>query len=131
MSAERILVVDDNPTNLKLLSFILETMGHEVHCVADAAEALAAIGSFRPRLMLVDLQLPGMDGFELTRRLKADPETSEITIVAVTAYAMKGDDERAAKAGCDGYLTKPIDTRALPGIINGYLANRTEAGSYP
>jgi CheY-like chemotaxis protein len=78
--------------------------------------------SFRPRLILMDLQMPGMDGFALTHRLKSTPATAGIVIVALTAYAMKGDEERARAAGCDGYVAKPIDTRALPGIVAAHLA---------
>ena len=83
---------------------------------------MAVLADWRPRLILMDLQMPGVDGFELTRRLKADPATRDIVIVAVTAYAMKGDEERARAAGCDGYLSKPIDTRALPAQVEGWLA---------
>ena len=88
--------------------------GYDVRTAGDAEEALAVLATFRPRLILMDLQLPGMDGLELTRRLKADPATRDIVIVALTAYAMKGDEERARAAGCDGYVTKPIDTRRCP-----------------
>jgi two-component system cell cycle response regulator len=88
---------------------------------SDAEEALRMIGEHRPSLILLDLALPGMDGLTLTRKLKADPETRGITVVALTAFAMKGDEEKARKAGCDGYITKPIDTRALPTLVAGYL----------
>jgi CheY-like chemotaxis protein len=121
MANEPILVVDDNPMNMELASFLLVKRGYDVRTAASAAEALALLETFRPRLILMDLQMPGMDGFELTRKLKAAEATRDILIVAVTAYAMKGDEERAREAGCDGYLSKPIDTRALPGIIAGYL----------
>jgi len=117
MAGEAILIVDDNPANLKLARVLLAGEGYEVRTAADAEEALEALRVFRPRLILMDLQLPGMDGFELTRRLKADAETRGIAIVALTAYAMKGDEQRALAAGCDGYLSKPIDTRVLPGVI--------------
>jgi two-component system, cell cycle response regulator DivK len=93
-----------------------------VRAAARADEALEMLETFAPRLILMDLQLPGMDGLELTRRLKADPRTQHIVIVAVTAYAMKGDEERVRAAGCDGYVTKPIDTRALPQVIAACLA---------
>jgi len=116
MSA-RILIVDDNPTNLKLVSYLVKASGYEVDTAADAEAAMVAIASQRPALILMDLQLPGIDGLELTRRLKAAPSTAAIKIVAVTAYAMQGDEERALAAGCDGYVTKPIDTRALPVLI--------------
>lgn len=118
---ERILIVDDNPANLKLARVLLTSEGYEVKTAADAEEALAALKTFIPRLILMDIQLPGMDGLALTRRLKADPATAGITILAMTAYAMKGDDEKALAAGCDGYVSKPIDTRRLPGVVARYL----------
>ena len=121
MAGTPILVVDDNPTNLKLLSFILESKGYAVRTAVDADSLMEVLGSFRPRLILMDVQLPGVDGLELTRRLKADPATREIVIVAVTAYAMRGDEERARAAGCDGYIAKPIDTRNLVAQVAAYL----------
>jgi len=123
MAAEPILIVDDNPTNLKLTKVLLVKEGYEVRTVGDAEEALKVLESFKPRLILMDLQLPGMDGLELTKRLKEAPATKDIRIVALTAYAMKGDEEKARAAGCDGYITKPIDTQAFPGVIAGYLGN--------
>lgn len=114
---ERVLIVDDNPTNLKLVAYLVKANGYEVDTAADADAAVAAIAANRPRVILMDLQLPGIDGLELTRRLKADPATRDIAIIAVTAYAMKGDEEKAREAGCDAYVTKPIDTRALPETI--------------
>jgi len=118
-----ILVVDDNPGNMKLLSYVLVKQGYEIRTAADADEALTILQSFRPRLILLDLQLPGMDGLELAQRLKADPAQAGILIVAVTASAMKGDEEKAIEAGCDGYITKPIDTRTLPKLVASYLAS--------
>jgi CheY-like chemotaxis protein len=119
---EPILIVDDNPTNLKLVAFLMKSHGFEVATAEDAPSAIAAIAARRPRVILMDVQLPGIDGLELTRTLKADPATRDIIIIAVTAYAMKGDYEKAIDAGCDGYVTKPIDTRTLPGVITGYLS---------
>jgi len=121
MRANRVLVVDDNPANADLVSFILTKQGYLVRVAVDAAEALALIADFPPDLIMMDLQLPGMDGLTLTRQLKADPRTRHILIIALTAYAMKGDDERAREAGCDGYVSKPIDTRTLLGIVRQYL----------
>jgi CheY-like chemotaxis protein len=117
----KILMVDDNPGNMKLLSFILGKQGYEVRVAGDAEQALSVLKEFRPRLILMDVQLPGMDGLELTRRLKADPGYSEIMIIAVTASAMKGDEQEALAAGCDGYITKPIDTRLMPVLVARYL----------
>lgn len=121
MDSKGILIVDDNPANMKLIAFVLDSRGYQVRTASNAAEAIAALDGWRPQLILMDLQMPGVDGFELTRRLKADDATREIVIVAVTAYAMKGDEARARAAGCDGYLAKPIDTRALPGQVAGWL----------
>jgi two-component system, cell cycle response regulator DivK len=121
-TGESILIVEDNPANRKLLSFLLTTRGYDVRAAARTDEALEMLETFAPRLILMDLQLPGMDGLELTRRLKSDPRTRNIVIVAVTAYAMKGDEQRVRAAGCDGYVTKPIDTRGLPQVIAAYLA---------
>lgn len=118
-----ILIVDDNPSNTKLLAFLLQSKGYDVRTAANADEALSAIRSKHPRLILMDIQLPGMDGLTLTRQLKSDPATKDISIVAATAYAMKGDEERAIAAGCDGYITKPIDTRRLPDDIARFLGS--------
>ena len=120
-----ILIVDDNPVNLKLARVLLQSEGYDVHTAIDAEEALAVLGTLKPRLIMMDLQLPGMDGLELTRRLKADPRTKDIVILAITAYAMKGDDQKALAAGCDGYLSKPINTRTLPGIVAEHLARES------
>lgn len=119
--AKRILIVDDNPTNLKLVTYLVKASGYDVDTAADAETAITAIAAARPALILMDLQLPGIDGLELTRRLKKNPETADIKIIAVTAYAMKGDQEKALAAGCDGYVTKPIDTRSFPGLIAAQL----------
>ncbi|MEJ7601766.1 MAG: response regulator [Kofleriaceae bacterium] len=118
----RILIVDDNPTNLKLVSYLVKAQGYEVFTALDAETAVVEIREHRPRLILMDIQLPGIDGLELTRQLKADPVTRDILIVAVTAYAMKGDQDKATEAGCDAYVTKPIDTRLLPQTIANLLA---------
>src|SRR5256885_2584872 len=121
MSGEPILIVDDNATNMKLVRILLASEGYDVRTAADAEEALNVLKEFSPRLILMDIQLPGIDGLELTRRLKADPATADVLIVALTAYAMKGDEEKARAAGCDGYLVKPIDTRTLAATVRGLL----------
>lgn len=113
MPGEPILIVDDNPANLKLARVLLGSDGYDVRTASDAEEALAVLTDFRPDVILMDIQLPGMDGIELTRRLKADPKTRGIAILALTAYAMKGDEERMLAAGCDGYVSKPIDAKLL------------------
>ncbi len=120
---EPILIVDDNPTNLKLVRVLLQGEGYDVRTAVDSEDALLTLESFSPRLILMDIQLPGMDGLELTRRLKADPARKDIVILALTAYAMKGDEEKARKAGCDGYITKPIDIDTLPLIIAKHLSS--------
>ena len=121
MANEAILIVDDNPVNMKLIRILLTGEGYDARTAADAGEALEVLKEFSPRLILMDIQLPGMDGLELTRRLKADPATRGITILGLTAYAMKGDEEKILAAGCDGYVSKPIDTRTLPELILHYL----------
>ena len=121
MPDRSILIVDDNPVNLKLIRILLTGEGYDVHTAGDAEEALRVLQNLRPRIILMDIQLPGIDGLELTRRLKADPLTRDIRILGLTAYAMKGDEEKIIAAGCDGYIPKPIDTRTLPGVIESYL----------
>lgn len=121
MADETILVVDDHPTNLRLVVFLLEAEGYRVDIATTADEARAAIERRMPRLILMDVQLPGTGGLDLTRELRSREATRGVAIVAVTAYAMKGDREKAIDAGCDEYVTKPIDTRALPGLIRSVL----------
>jgi len=124
MAGESILVVEDNPLNLKLVKAVLTRSGYDVRGAADAAAALVALETFHPQLILMDLHLPGASGLELTQTLRASAATREIVIVALTAAAMKGDDARVLAAGCDGYLTKPIDIATFPGTIAGYLERR-------
>jgi CheY-like chemotaxis protein len=108
-----ILVVDDNPINLKLASEILLAGGYTVDVAVDAEHAQELLTTVVPDLVLMDIALPGMDGLALTRIIKADARLKAVPVVALTAYAMRGDDAKALDAGCDGYITKPIDTRAL------------------
>jgi len=122
MAGEPILIVDDNPINLKLARVLLTGEGYQVRTATDAEEALEVLQQFKPRLILMDIQLPGMDGLMLTRRLKADPATKDAIILGLTAYAMKGDEERVLEAGCDGYVPKPIDTRTFPSVVTRYLS---------
>lgn len=126
MANELILVVDDNAANAKLVAFLLKSLGYAVRTAANASEAIEAVALEVPKLILMDIQLPGMDGLSLTRKLKQDPETRATLIVAFTAYAMRGDDARAKEAGCDAYITKPIDTRTLPAKIRELLDKRRE-----
>src|SRR4051794_33316740 len=124
MAGEPILIVDDTPVNLKLTRILLVNEGYKVLTAASAEEALEVLRSFHPELVLADIQLPGIDGFELTRRIKKNETTRDIMVVALTAFAMKGDEQKAIDAGCDGYITKPIDTRTLGSRIREILSRR-------
>jgi two-component system, cell cycle response regulator DivK len=121
MNSHRILVVDDNPANLKLFTYLLALPGYEVRTARDAAEAIEVLTTFKPRLIIMDLQLPDIDGLTLTKRLKANPDLSGILIVAVTASAMKGDEEKAWAAGVDGYMSKPVDKREFRAMVESHL----------
>jgi len=129
MTSEPILIVDDNAQNLKLAKVILLAEGYDVRTAIDAEDALTILESFTPRLILMDLQLPRMDGLELTRQIKNDPARRGMIIIALTAYAMKGDDEKAFAAGCDGYMSKPIDTDALARMVAEHLARVVDRGA--
>ena len=118
----KILVVDDNATNLKLVSELLEFEGYEIRQAADAEEAQIILAGTLPDLICMDIALPGMDGLTLTRILKASERTRHIRVIALTAFAMIGDEQKAVDAGCDGYITKPIDTRRLPTQMAEFLA---------
>lgn len=128
MSGETLLIVDDNPVNLKLLAMLLEDAGYQTQVAGDAESALRGIKSDAPRpdLILMDIQLPGVDGLTLTRILKNNLSTREITVVAITGYAMSGDEQRAIAAGCDDFISKPISARILLAIISYHLARRRE-----
>jgi CheY-like chemotaxis protein len=123
-TAATILVVDDNPINLKLVSDLLAFEGYRVLKAADGEEAAAAVKRDPPELILLDVDLPGIDGLTLTKKLKNDPPTADIVIVALTAFAMKADRQRAIAAGCDAYVTKPINTRELPAQVAELLQRR-------
>ena len=122
--AATILVVDDNPINLKLVADLLAFEGYRVLKAEDGEQAAASVEAEPPDLILLDVDLPGIDGLTLTRRLKGDVRTGDIIIVALTAFAMKADRQRAMAAGCDAYVTKPIDTRGLPGQVAQLLQRR-------
>lgn len=119
-----ILVVEDNPLNLELARAVLERDGHEVIEARDAAECVALLPDRRPDLVLMDIQLPVKDGLQLTKELRNDPVTADLVIVAMTSYAMAGDECRALEAGCDGYLTKPIQTRTLAKDAVAFIERR-------
>jgi CheY-like chemotaxis protein len=108
-----IVVVDDNPANLKLLRMFLSKEGYDVRTATDGPEVIPLVERVHPDLILMDIHLPTLDGLEVTRRLKAGDATRDIPVLAVTAYAMKGDDQKARAAGCDEYITKPINMNEL------------------
>jgi len=121
MPNEPILVVDDNPLNLKLARLLLSMEGYQVRTAETAAAAVTVLETFHPRMILMDVQLPGIDGLELTQWLRADSSFDDVIILAVTAFAMAADEQRAKEAGCDGFVSKPLDTRSLPELVRTYL----------
>ena len=128
----RILIVEDNPANMKLATLLLGNAGHTWLCAVDAETGLTLARSEHPDLILMDIQLPGMDGFAATALLKRDPATASIPIIALTAMAMKADREKSRVAGCDAYIAKPLRYRELYAAINALLpAAGTLAGSKP
>ncbi len=116
-----ILIVEDNEANRLLASAVLEREGYRVEMAGSSQEALELLDSQAPDLILMDVQLPGMDGLSLTRRLKGDQKTAAIPIVALTALAMTGDRERTLEAGCSGYISKPINTRTFAAEVRKFL----------
>ncbi len=127
-NAIKVLVVDDHPVNLKVATYALKFSGYQIFEATNAIQALEVIQKELPDLVLMDISLPGMDGLTLTRQLKADPATKHIKIAALTAYAMKGDDKKAFEAGCDAYITKPINTRLLGEQVGIILGLRPRSG---
>ncbi len=121
MSGERILVVEDNPLNLKLVRDVLLAAGYDVVAASSGEEGLRLATESPPDLVLMDLQLPGIDGAETMRQLREGPLADDVAVVAVTAFAMPEDQAYAARAGFDGYLEKPISVRALVGDVQGFL----------
>lgn len=117
----KILIVEDNPANMKLVSLLLQKVGHAVLCAIDAEAGLASARHDRPDLILMDIQLPGMDGLAATVLLKQDPATASIPIIALTALAMKDDQEKCQAAGCDAYISKPLRYRELYSAIDSLL----------
>lgn len=117
-----VLIVEDNPLNLELARDLLEAQGFMVRAAHDAAQCRAALTARRPDLILMDIGLPGTDGLQLTRALRADPATRDLLIVALTAHAMAADARLVADAGCDGYLTKPIQTRTFAQQVTAFIA---------
>lgn len=128
---EHILVIDDDPMSVKLIRALLTGEGYTVRSAKSAEEGLTLLETFKPRLILIDIQLPGVDGFELTRQLRSNPPMDKISIVALTAYAMSGDEQKAQNAGCDGYIAKPIDIRTLPSMVRNFLKKVSSQDALP
>ena len=121
MNEKKILLVEDNEVNRRLAGFLLRSQGYQVIEATTAQVALDMIPNNRPDLIVMDIQLPGMDGLEATTKLKAEPATANIPVIAVTSYAMAGDRDKALAAGCSGYVTKPIDKTIFLAEISRHL----------
>jgi len=121
MAANRILVIEDHEENRRLLRDLLTSFGYELTEAVTGEDGLTAAEANPPDLILMDIQLPGIDGYEVTRRIKANPALRHIPVIAVTSYALSGDDVKALEAGCDAYVTKPFDPAELLDKIRGYL----------
>ena len=117
-----VLIIEDNPANMTLATFLLQSAGHSVLAARDAESGLTLARAEQPDLILMDIQLPGMDGLEATALLKGDEATRDIPVVALTALAMKGDEERIRGAGCDGYIAKPLAYKDFLATISWHLA---------
>ena len=127
MGGKRILLIEDNAINRRLAQFLLKSQGYEVWEVSSAPEAFESLKQKQPDLILMDIQLPGMDGLAATKKLKADPATRNIPILVVTSYAMKGDEAKAFEAGCSGYVTKPIDKTVFLEAVAKALKSREDS----
>ena len=121
MTPARALIVDDNAINVDLASFVLRAQDFVVESASSAEEAVVRTWSFRPDVILMDIQMPEVDGLEAIRRLRADPATRDVVIIAFTAYAMKGDEQKMRAAGCDGYISKPIDVTTFGQAVRGHI----------
>jgi two-component system, cell cycle response regulator DivK len=124
MNGKKILLVEDNPVNRRLAQFLLRSQGYEVREATTAQEAFDILNAEQPDLIVMDIQLPGMDGLEATKKIKGQPTTANIPVVAVTSYAMKGDREKALAAGCAGYVTKPIDKNTFIEEVARHLGGK-------
>jgi two-component system cell cycle response regulator DivK len=120
----KVLIVEDNPANMKLATFLLQSAGHTVLNATDAEAGLMLARGEQPQLILMDIQLPGMDGLQATVLLKRDDATRAIPVIALTALAMKGDEERIRSAGCDGYIAKPMRYQEFLSVIATQLTRR-------
>ncbi len=128
MAGERILLVEDNAQNRRLAQFLLTAQGYVVDEAITGPEAIELARARLPQLILMDLRLPGLDGYAVTKALKGDERTRQIPVIALTAFAMEGDREKALQAGCDGYITKPIDTRHFPAAVRRFLQAKSGEG---
>jgi two-component system cell cycle response regulator DivK len=118
----RVLIIEDNAANMRLATFLLESEGHVVLAAADAEAGLTIARDDKPDLVLMDIQLPGMDGLQATALLKGDDATRGIPVIALTALAMKGDEQRIRAAGCDGYIAKPLAYKNFLTVVNAHLS---------
>ncbi|MCF6149662.1 MAG: response regulator [Candidatus Kuenenia sp.] len=121
MTNKNVMVVEDNEKNRKLMRVVLKAKGYSVIEATTGEEALNLLKEQTPDIILMDIQLPGIDGLTLIRQIKADPGKKNIPIIAVTAHAMKGDEQKILDSGCDAYVSKPVDTRELPVMVEKYL----------
>ena len=119
---KRILVIEDTEDNRRILRDLLSNAGFEVFEAVDGEKGGAAARAHRPDLILMDMQLPGIDGYEATRRIKADSDLAHVPIIAVTSYALSGDEEKTRRAGCDAYVAKPFSPRHILSIVRNFLA---------
>ena len=124
MNAPRILVVDDHVATVELTRFLLAAAAFVVESTTDATNVMLLISAFQPDLILMDIQMPSINGLELTRQLKAQPAMHHIVVVAFTAFAMKGDEAKMRAAGCDGYIAKPFEVASFAQTVRGYLPGR-------
>jgi len=127
----KVLVVEDNPANMTLAVFLLESAGHSVINATDAEAGLTLARDEQPELILMDIQLPGMDGLEATRLLKLDEVTRDIPVIALTALAMNGDEARIRAAGCDGYIAKPLAYKDFLAVVSARLMTPSPEGHLP
>jgi two-component system cell cycle response regulator DivK len=118
---KRILVIEDTEDNRRIIRDLLTTVGYELIEATDGEAGVAAAAREQPDLVLMDIQLPVMDGYEATRRIKADPATAHIPVIAVTSYALSGDEEKTRAAGCDGYIAKPFSPRQLLATVREFV----------
>jgi CheY-like chemotaxis protein len=124
----KILVIEDNEQNLYLVTFILEKHGYRVEAAREGQEGVSRAGALLPDLILLDIQLPGMDGYAVAQRLRENPALSAVPIVAVTSYAMAGDRDRALAAGCTGYIEKPINPETFLQQVEQHLGRQSTGG---